>query len=205
MFEPSEEHFQERILDNPDDKYAIGIYADWLEEQGDSRSQLIHIFQKCFQPPFLESSTHSRWTAFYNQVSEVKLNAVLADLKQPFTSEGDQVYRVYCELVWLKLKENNDDVLAGKSLLVRYWQYHSSGGTAFDWESLQNASYLNRRQYQTTAGLNKLYWLFSSDLQYYSIGDWAMWFIDFIRTCFALFDYVPDADSFEYSVIRKGS
>lgn len=46
MFEPNEELFLRHIRENLKDEYATGVYADWLEEQGNSRFRLIQAFNR---------------------------------------------------------------------------------------------------------------------------------------------------------------
>lgn len=46
MFEPSEEQFLQNIRENPNDLYNLGVYSDWLEEQGSSQADVIRLFDR---------------------------------------------------------------------------------------------------------------------------------------------------------------
>lgn len=44
MTELNDEHFLQNIRQHPEDKLAVGIYGDWLEEQGDPKATQVRAF-----------------------------------------------------------------------------------------------------------------------------------------------------------------
>jgi uncharacterized protein (TIGR02996 family) len=78
--------FLSAILDNPRDDAALLVYADWLEERGDSRSTYLRTqaeFRKARTEELrrrliqLYPHEHLAWTATLEQAGAIEANPVL--------------------------------------------------------------------------------------------------------------------------------